>query len=155
MEPLMIRRAKKEDIQFVLTLYRDLEGLYAQSVSTEQKLTADIAWQRLSSDPRQCLLVAELQGKIVGTLTVIIVPNIGHGGNPWAVIENVVVEEERRGCGVGKRLMEEATRLARAGGCYKLILASNILRTAAHGFYREIGWRETHVGFSLEINKQK
>jgi len=153
MEPLVIRRAEKNDLRFILLLYRELDEVYAGQDAGEHILAADIAWLRISSDSRQHLLVAEIAGEIVGTLTLIIVPNIGHKGSPWGAIENVVVKGNRRGRGLGKSLMREATAIARERGCYKLILSSNVLRTEAHEFYRELGWRETHVGFSLDIEK--
>lgn len=153
MEPLVIRRAEKNDLRFILLLYRELDEVYAGQDAGEPILAADIAWLRISSDSRQHLLVAEIAGEIVGTLTLIIVPNIGHKGSPWGAIENVVVKSGRRGRGLGKSLMREATAIAGERGCYKLILSSNVLRTEAHDFYRELGWRETHVGFSLDIEK--
>ena len=153
MEPLVIRRAEKNDLRFILLLYRELDEVYAGQDAGEHILAADIAWLRISSDSRQHLLVAEIAGEIVGTLTLIIVPNIGHKGSPWGAIENVVVKGSRRGRGLGKSLMREATGIARERGCYKLILSSNVLRTEAHDFYRELGWRETHVGFALDLEK--
>ncbi len=79
----------------------------------------------------------------------IVVPNLGHGGKPWAAVENVVVAEEYRGRCVGGRLMAAAGDLGREAGCYKLVLASNLDREGAHAFYRRLGWRHTHAGFSL------
>lgn len=155
MESLVIRCAQKKDMRFILSLYDELSGIYGRQEDAEQSLTPDMAWLRIASDVRQHLLVAAVNEKIVGTLTLIVVPNIGHKGSPWGAIENVVVNDSCRGCGVGRALMREAARLAREYGCYKLILSSNLLRTEAHRFYRRMGWQETHIGFSLEIEKAK
>lgn len=143
---IRIRRAGRNDLGRVLALYRLLDGPYA---ATERAVTEEAAWQTLQSGPGQHLLVAEADGRIAGTATVIVVPNIGHGGKPWAAVENVVVAEEYRGRGVGVRLMAAAGDLSREAGCYKLVLTSNLTREAAHAFYRRLGWRQTHAGFSL------
>ncbi len=146
-EPVRVRRAEEYDLCQVLALYRLLDGPYA---GQDETVTAKEACRRLRSDPRQHMLVAETDGRVVGTATVIVVPNIGHGGKPWAAVENVVVAEEFRGRGVGIRLMESAGSLSREAGCYKLVLSSNLSREEAHIFYRRLGWRQSHVGFSLE-----
>ncbi|HWQ61547.1 MAG TPA: GNAT family N-acetyltransferase [Negativicutes bacterium] len=143
---IRIRRAGQNDLGRVLALYRLLDGPYA---AEERAVTEQEAWQTLRDDPRQQLLVAETDGRVVGTATVIVVPNIGHGRKPWAAVENVVVAEECRGRGVGIRLMIAAGNLSREAGCYKLVLSSNLARDEAHAFYSSLGWRQTHVGFSL------
>ena len=45
-------------------------------------------------------------------------------GQPVAHLEDVVVEEKERRRGFGKALVEEALRVAREKGCYKLVLES-------------------------------
>lgn len=142
-----VRRAGRDDLGQVLALYRLLDGPYA---AAGRAVTEIEAWRTLTDDSRQHLLVAEADGRVIGTATVIVIDNIGHGGNPWAAVENVVVAEEYRGRGVGTRLMAAVGDIARRLGCYKLVLSSNIVRTEAHEFYRRLGWRQTHAGFSLE-----
>lgn len=142
-----VRRAGRDDLGRVLALYRLLAGPYAAAGRAVTELEA---WRALTDDRRQHLLVAEAGGLIVGTATVIVIANIGHGGKPWAAVENVVVAGEYRGRGVGTRLMAAAGDVARRLGCYKLVLSSNAARAEAHEFYRRLGWRQTHLGFSLE-----
>ncbi|MHC1759374.1 MAG: N-acetyltransferase family protein [Negativicutes bacterium] len=149
LDEFIIRNALKTDMANVLKLYRELEEAYEGQGKTGAMMAPDVAWTQISSDARQHLLVAEAAGKIVGTLTLIVIPNIGHHGKPWGAIENVVVGKEHRGLGAGKNLMGAASNRARQLGCYKLILSSNLARTKAHEFYRRLGWKKTHIGFSL------
>lgn len=93
------------------------------------------------------LLVAEADGAIAGTLDLLIVTNMTHGGAPWAVIENVVVDENARGRGVGRTLIDEAVRRSSDAGCYKIQLLSNKRRTDAHAFYRSTGFEAVAEGF--------
>jgi ribosomal protein S18 acetylase RimI-like enzyme len=75
--------------------------------------------------------------------------NIGHLGTPSAVVEDVAVAPACQGRGIGRRMMAHALDLARAKGCYKLALSSNLKREAAHGFYESLGF-EKH-GFSFRV----
>jgi GNAT superfamily N-acetyltransferase len=105
---------------------------------------------RVLADPDQTTLVAEEDGWLVGTLVLIVVPNLAHGGSPYAVVENLVVEESRQGRGIGKALILEAMYRARRSGAYKLSLTSNTKRAESHELYRRLGFRETHLGFEVD-----
>jgi len=98
--------------------------------------------------PREghALLVAEGDGAIVGTLHLVVVPNLTHDGSPWAIVENVVVDEGRRGHGVGRALMEEAERRAREVGCYKVQLLSADHR-GVQAFYENLGFEPRARGY--------
>jgi len=101
--------------------------------------------------PGQQLLVAEEDGKILGTMVLIIVPNLSHGGLPWAAVENVMVDADYRRHGIGKLLMDYALAEAKKAGCYKLQLISDKTRTEAHKFYRAIGYKASGHGFRLYL----
>ena len=104
-------------------------------------------WAAILADERRTLLVAEVDDEIVGTADMIVVPNLTHGARPVAFIENVVVEEERRGAGVGRALMVECEARALDAGCYKIQLLSALHRTAAHRFYESLGYEATSRGY--------
>jgi GNAT superfamily N-acetyltransferase len=103
------------------------------------------------ADEHQQTLVVEEGGEIVGTLVLVIIPNLAHGGAPYAVVENVVVDAARRGEGIGGSLIRGAMELARSAGAYKLTLSANLQRERAHEFYRRLGFRETHLGFEVGL----
>lgn len=147
---MIIRQARETDLPVILRLYQDLAGLYAgvHAVDAEECRSA---WQRICADTRQYLLVAEVDDVVIGTLNLTIIPNLGHGGQPWAAIDNVIVSAECRGQGIGVTMLEEAGNIARQQRCYKIILSSNLVREKAHEFYRKLGWKETHIGFSLDL----
>jgi ribosomal protein S18 acetylase RimI-like enzyme len=83
------------------------------------------------------LLVARLGGEIVGTLTLVIFP-IPTGRRAW--IEDVVVDEQARGSGVGAALTNEAVRLARVAGARSVDLTSRPSREAANRLYLRLGF---------------
>jgi GNAT superfamily N-acetyltransferase len=147
---IIIRKACDADFETVMTLYRELAGVYHLEESAAKQHDSK-RWQEVCNDTRQHLLVAEQDGVVIGTLNLTVIPNLGHGGQPWAAIDNVVVAPNHRGQGIGEAMLAEAGKIASEDRCYKIILSSNLARERAHEFYRKLGWKQSHIGFSLEL----
>jgi GNAT superfamily N-acetyltransferase len=62
------------------------------------------------------LLLLELDGEVLGSTYLNLIPNLSRGGRPYAVIENVVIAEHRRAEGLGRRLMDATLERAWARG---------------------------------------
>ena len=90
------------------------------------------------------LLVARDGDHIVGSLTLVVFP-IPTGIRAW--IEDVVVDAEVRGKGVGEALNMKALEIARAKGAVTVDLTSRPSREAANRLYQRIGFvqRDTNV----------
>jgi GNAT superfamily N-acetyltransferase len=145
---ITIRRAARRDIPTLLRLY----GGFAAAYGGEFDLSpgeADAIFDRIDADSNQALLVAETDLRVIGTLVLVVVPNMAHGGQPWAIVENVAVDERYTGQGIGTLLMEEAVRRARGTRCYKLVLSAHESRTDAHRLYERLGLKRTHLGFEM------
>ncbi len=96
------------------------------------------------------VLVARLDGAIVGTLTLVTF-RIPTGVRAW--IEDVVVDDSARGHGVGDLLNRFALDVARRKGAKTVDLTSRPSREAANRLYQRIGFepRDTNVyRYSLE-----
>jgi ribosomal protein S18 acetylase RimI-like enzyme len=102
------------------------------------------ALDSIVSSPADTLLIARLQGAIVGTLTLVMFP-IPTGVRAW--IEDVVVDEAARGQGIGEALSLEAVSIARAAGARTVDLTSRPAREAAGRLYERVGFQvyETRV----------
>jgi ribosomal protein S18 acetylase RimI-like enzyme len=83
-------------------------------------------------------------GRIVGTLTLVIFP-IPTALRAW--IEDVVVDSEARGRGVGEALTTLAVNIAKQRGAKTVDLTSGQSRKAAHRLYEKAGFyvRDTSV----------
>ena len=141
-----VRLAGVNDLPDLLELYQQLAAdrvvaLPAESVEAKSLLETMIA------QSGRHLLVAEVESNVVGTADLLIVPNLTHGGAPWAIVENVVVDEKARRFGVGHALIGEMVRVCRDAGCYKMQLLSNKHRTQAHEFYRSVDFEAVAEGF--------
>jgi ribosomal protein S18 acetylase RimI-like enzyme len=83
------------------------------------------------------VLIARLDGEIVGALTLVVFP-IPTGLRAW--IEDVVVDAEARGAGVGAALTNEAVRIAQVAGARSVDLTSRPTREAANRLYVRLGF---------------
>ncbi len=119
-----------------------LARLLPQLSSAPSPHLADLA--RICDDERVVLLLARLDGEVVGSLTLVVF-EILTGVRAW--IEDVVVDESRRGTGIGSALVAEALRLAARAGARSVDLTSRPSREAANRLYERSGFvrRETNV----------
>lgn len=146
-----IRSATEEDLPALIMLYEQLAIDEAEVERTRNPGMEDYRriLAQIQADPNHDLLVLEVDGEVVGTLVFLLVPNLSHHATPWALVENVVVEERQRGKGYGRLLMEHAIERAREAGCYKISLTSNITRLRAHRFYQSLGFKASARGFRM------
>jgi len=133
-----VRPAQPGDLAALLTLYRQLSAHDPAGLQPAQRE----AWAAMQTHPGLHVLVAETEGGIVGTLTLALLPNLTRSAQPYGVIENVVTDARSRGQGIGRALLNEAERLAREAGAYKVMLMSGESRPEAHAFYRACGYQE-------------
>jgi ribosomal protein S18 acetylase RimI-like enzyme len=98
----------------------------------------------ITDNPESVLFVARLEGRIVGSLTLIFY-RIPTGLKSW--IEDVVVDESARGHGIGELLNRAALDEARRRGAKAVSLTSRPSREAANRLYQRIGFesRPTNV----------
>jgi GNAT superfamily N-acetyltransferase len=104
-------------------------------------------WTAILAEPGRTVLIAEVDGAPVGTADLSIAPNLTHHARPFALIENLSVASAHRRSGVGRALMSEIERRARAADCYKIQLLSATRRTDAHTFYGSLGYARAAEGF--------
>ena len=82
-------------------------------------------------------IVAEENGKIVSSCTVVIIENLTHDNRPFAIIENVVTHENYRQKGLATKCIEYACEYARVHNCYKIMLMSSSQKCDAHALYKK------------------
>ncbi|MGC0421294.1 N-acetyltransferase family protein [Embleya sp. AB8] len=137
-----IRPATARDLPGLLALYAELNPEDGPLPLEDAHLIwADIATQR-----GRTVLVADLDGVIVGTVDCAVLPNLTRGGRSIMFVENVVVAAAHRRRGIGRRLLAAAATTAADAGCYKVqLLAAD--STEAHDFYRSCGFDARAEGF--------
>jgi ribosomal protein S18 acetylase RimI-like enzyme len=113
------------------------DRLLPQLSQSAQSLDAG-ALNELVAWPGNRVLVARVDGEIVGVLTLVMFP-IPTGLRAW--VEDVIVDEAARGRGVGAALTQEAVRLANADGARTVDLTSRPSREAANRLYERLGFQ--------------
>jgi glucosamine-phosphate N-acetyltransferase len=88
-------------------------------------------------------LVAEIDGAIVGTASLIIELKFIHRGGKVGHVEDVGVHSEHAGKGIGTELVRRLTEIAAERGCYKVILNC---QDRLLPFYGRIGYRRHDNG---------
>jgi GNAT superfamily N-acetyltransferase len=129
-----VRAAGPDDLPTVHALYRQL---YPElDVPFDDRVRRQ--WADTLAAPGRTVLVAEVDGVPAGTADVTVMPNAARA-RPYLLVENVVVEREHRGAGIGRVLLDAARERAREAGCYKLQLAAT--EDPAYAFYEAAGMR--------------
>ncbi len=122
----------------------DAFGMLTHQLSSSNPPPTHEQLQKIVASDATFLLLAKLEGRIVGSLTLALF-QIPTGLRAW--IEDVVVDTSARGAGVGEALNMFAISEARKRGATTLDLTSRPSREAANRLYRRLGFvqRDTNV----------
>jgi len=142
---MVIRRAARGDVDAIVALYA------AASMHGDEPQSADRsdAFAEIDADPKQLLCVAEIDGRVVGTMHLTVLRHLSFGGARAMLVEAVHVDARDRNRGIGGALMRYAIDEAKKRGCNRVQLTSNKKRKDAHRFYERLGFVASHEGFKL------
>ena len=139
---LRVREAKPGDARDLVRLIRLLE--HDVDVKGVRKRISALLKEKLPP------LVATLDKKVVGLCGLHRMVTI-HRDKPVGRVTILVVDEKCRREGVGKLLLEAAEEHLRKRGCGLIEATSNDRLTAAHGFYRHMGYERTSIRFAKSL----
>jgi N-acetylglutamate synthase-like GNAT family acetyltransferase len=115
----MIREAETGDRKSIQRLYEILCPNEQINVLAERI-------DRIKEDLNNYLFVYEEDSQILGTVFITICLDAMFGFQPYAVLENIIVQDSVRGRGIGKKLLEHIEHECRKLHCTKIMLLSNI-----------------------------
>jgi len=107
-------------------------------------------WDLVSDPARDPVLLAELDGRPIGLLALHVAPLLFYPA-PLARITTLVVSKAHRRQGIGRRLVADAVRIAKAAGCDTVELTTGLMREDAHRFYRALGFEATSLRMTLTL----
>ncbi|MBE1459325.1 GNAT superfamily N-acetyltransferase [Nocardiopsis terrae] len=143
-----IRPADRADLPRVLRL---LGERHPEDPPMPAAETARL-WSEIAAQDGRTLLVAQDgSGELLGTVDCVVMADLGRGGRPCLVLENLVVAEAHRRRGVGRLLLAAVRGLGEREGCHRIrFLAAE--DAYVHAFYRSCGFTPGEGGgFSLHL----
>ena len=135
MSGIKIREIVEEDIE--KGFLKSLDSLRKAS-DLDKEVAKDIL-KKIISNPVHIIHVAEDNGKIVGSTTLLIEQKFIHNGGYVGHIEDVVVSKEFEGRGIGIKLVTSLLEIANTRNCYKTILDC---KDELIPFYERIGFKQ-------------
>jgi len=153
LDPITIRKARREDVADIVGLLADDHlGAGREVVSDPPAAAYFEAFDKIAADPRNLLAVAEdRDGEIVGTLQMTFIPGLSNQGAELALIEAVRVESGLRGQGLGQVMIGWALDEARRRGCRFVELFTHNSRVDAQRFYERLGFEKSHAGMRRNL----
>jgi GNAT superfamily N-acetyltransferase len=109
------------------------------------------AYWAMQSMPFHRLIVAVDGERIIGTTQLMITPALLSRGSWRGQIEAVRIAANLRGQGKGQAFVDWAIEQRRSTGCVWVQLVSDSSRSAAHHFWRKLGFVSSHIGFKLKL----
>ncbi len=135
MSELIIRKIIESDLEN--GFLESLDNL--KQASNLEHNSAKSIMKRILENENHIVHVAELDGKIVGSTTLLIEQKFIHEGGFVGHIEDVVVKKECEGQGIGMKLVLSLLDVANERKCYKTILNCE---DKLIPFYEKIGFRQ-------------
>ena len=134
MSNITIRKLQKEDLSngFLQTL----DSL--RQTSNIGKKSAEKIFDKINLNPDQIIAVAIIEGKVVGSVTLLIETKFIHNRGKVGHIEDVVVDKEYQRKGIGEKIVMYLLRYAKDQGCYKTILDCS---DDVKPFYEKLGFK--------------
>jgi GNAT superfamily N-acetyltransferase len=150
--PVRLRDATRDDVPAIVAMLAD-DTLGASREVTTEPLPASYyaAFDALDRDPNNRLLIAEINGEIVGTLQITFIYGLSRQGAKRALIEAVRVASLHRGKGIGEQIILEAVAMAHRERCAMVQLTTDKRRKDAHRFYERLGFVASHEGMKLTL----
>lgn len=135
-----IREATEKDLQGLMELYTHLHNNPVPDMQDKILLKT---WQEIMTDKNHHVIAAFEDGKPVSSCVCVIVPNLTHNRQPYALIENVVTDPAYRGRGYATGCLDYAKQLSIKENCYKMMLLTGSKEESTHRFYRNAGYNST------------
>ncbi len=137
-----IRTATKDDIPAMAELLHQLFAIESDFTPDYPKQAKGL--ELLIDRPAATIFVAEIDGSVVGMCTAQIIVSTAMGQEVGAV-EDVIIDVEYRGKGIGAALMRAIEAWAVQKKLGRLQLRADKNNGPALCFYRQQGWKHTNL----------
>ena len=151
-EDLKYRKAKLEDLAFIISLLIDDElGKQRENITSDARSSYERAFEEISDDKNQYLMVVEYNSKIIATCHLTLIPSLTFKASKRMQIEAVRVSSNFRGKKIGEYMIQKAIEYGQSKDAIIIQLTSNKSRKEAINFYRKLGFKDSHEGMKLYL----
>jgi len=135
----MIRRLHREDLPGLMRLY---SFFHPDKITPDEKnASVQRTWSTILSDPNQRYFGAEIEGQLVSTCLLTLIPNLTHGCRSYGLIENVITDPDWRNRGLARQVLNHALNTAWQEDCYKVMLLTGSKTESTLRFYEKSGFK--------------
>ena len=148
MPDIKIRGATKSDTAQILDLLYQL-GRPKPQTKSAKSVFEKLILQYLKDEDKK-ILVAELDGVLVGMISIVFVKRLNQT-NLELYVPELVVLESHRNIGIGKSLINHCIKIAKKKNCFRIRLESGHKRKKAHKFYDSLGFDQYAKTYKLDL----
>lgn len=112
-----------------------------------------IAARLASCPPLETLYLAEQDGRVLGYITLRLIPQICDP-IPYAEVWELYIDAPYRRLGVGQQLMAHVEQVAQAAGATQIVLVTSMKNQNAQHFYRAVGYDQPYMSFRKKLGEQ-
>lgn len=134
---MKIRPIQAGELHELLALYAHLHD---KDSPLPQAAVIDAVWQELMQSTRNKYFGCYVDGMLISSCTIAVIPNLTRGCRPYGLIENVVTHASHRRMGYGQALLAHTLDFAWSAGCYKVMLMTGRTDAATLQFYESAGF---------------
>jgi len=142
---MVVRPALRGDLPQLLALYPHLNPV-------DPIPSVEVAERRLEELKRyrgSAVFIGLVDASTIASCTLVVIPNLTRGGQPYGLIENVVTHAHHRGRGYGKQILQAVVAAAWDADCYKVMLMTGSKNPATLAFYASAGFEQDKTGFQV------
>ena len=149
---IIFRVAAYADVSSIIRLLADDElGSLREKFENPIPKSYYYAFELIDKDPNHDLIVAELDGEVIGTLHIMFLSSLSFQGGLRAQVESVRVDRHHQNQGIGSEMMKWAIQRAKDRNAHIVQLTTHKSRADAHRFYERLGFKGTHLGMKLSL----
>ena len=133
-----IRIARKSDLKQLLELYTQLHN---NTMPTFDVALEDL-WSDILNDKNHHIIIGLVDGQVVSSCVLVIVPNLTQSQRPYALVENVITHEAYRSNGYATLVLDFARDIAVRKNCYKMMLLTGSKQESTFRLYEKAGYNK-------------
>jgi ribosomal protein S18 acetylase RimI-like enzyme len=145
-----IRTASDNDIPIILGMLYEL-GRPKPQIDSDVDVFRKLVKKYITDSDKIILLAVSNDTKIIGMVSIVFLSRLNRNTLEMYIPELVVLEKYHRQ-GIGKKLIQSCISLAEEKKCHRIRLESGNQRKESHQFYSSLGFEQSSLSFTLNLN---